>query len=218
MHSIHRQQLSPWQRAPHSRHCGMEPCWESLSRAAPKNPAPGTGDISATTSSPQPPACLSQQAWTVASPLQSSGAPQAVRGMLRGTSLTLAWHLVWQDSLQPKGGREGTRLVEAGECIAGGQLTSAAHAGLDRKWAPLTRCIEHPGTWHKLPGHAHTDAHTSHTTLASALFHQRGTDPCAHGCHTQAHPHVYEPSTPRCHRLGSVWACQPWCPGVDGTK
>lgn len=76
-------------------------------------PASPSGDTSATMTNPEPPAHLG------AHPVGSAGmdhgilprspqCPQAGLGTPEGTGLTLAWHLVWQESLQPVGERGET--------------------------------------------------------------------------------------------------------------
>lgn len=78
-----------------------------------------SGDTSATMSSPEPPAHLGAHRVGSAGmdngiPPLSLQRPQAGLGTPQGTGLTLAWHLVWQESLQPVGERGERGLVEAG--------------------------------------------------------------------------------------------------------
>lgn len=138
---------------------GTDPCQPPLSRTAPQNPTPYPDwaravrvqaegwhcqPHSPVTPVPPPrahshqlvrvPIQWRQLAQTVASPLRAPAAPQAGTGTLRGAGLTLAWHLVWQESLQPAGGRGERGSVGAGEGARPGAARTCA-------WmpAPCTR-------------------------------------------------------------------------------
>lgn len=59
--------------------------------------------------------------------------PQAGLGTPQDTGLTLAWHLVWQESLHPVGERGERGLLEAGGgAVPGGSLQAPHIQG--RKW------------------------------------------------------------------------------------
>lgn len=126
-------------------------------------------NTSATTPSPEPPAHL------VAHPVGSAGTdngilplspqhPQAGLGTPQGTGLTLAWHLVWQESLHPVGERGERGLLEAGGGAVPGGSLKAPHMQGRQGGHPKLQGTEHPGPGHWLPGRAHAcrDAHTLH--------------------------------------------------------
>lgn len=78
-------------------------------------------------------------------PPRVPGAPQAGMGTACGTSLTLLWHLVWQESLQPAGGRGERGLVGAGE----GALLGAAHGQPTcRAGGVAPHAAGHGAPWH----------------------------------------------------------------------
>lgn len=82
--------------------------------------------------------------------------------------------------------------------------------------------MEHLGTGHKLPGHA-THArgcpHLAHAHARSG-WHQHGAAPHAHAWGARARTHAHEPSptSAGANVPGSVRACKPQCPGVNGVK